>query len=309
MYTICYLKLLFSLIYGPFPYFTSEGRIVICLDNDDAGIGAVERICSGTFIWDLLRKKSVEVAVATLPSDMKDPGDFVEMRTKKKKSESVREDFQTEILDTAMLWNVWYIDRLIMKYDGDDPSSFANVCDSITTFLASNPNAADRTKQAYEAAGKLATQISGKDETATSGPLRIQLESDLLGMASKKASKKEAVQMRIEAVDKLAQNNLKGSRRAANPTGTPKTSMIRSKRIPPRSSNSSKLSNDRNKNGIKSQNQNNSNFGNQRNYQQRYNRKQEIPIARHFAGFSFNPTDASWLGITDKNVSVSNILL
>jgi DNA primase len=288
-----------------FLHMLCKGRIVICLDNDDAGIGAVERICSGSTIWDLLGKRGVEFAVANLPAGIKDPGEFVEKRMKSNAG-SVRECFENEVINTAMLWNVWYIDRLIKKYDAEDSSSFANVCDSITTFLAKNPNAADRTRQAYEAAGKLATQISGKNEEGSSGPLRIQLESDLLGMASRKATKKDVIKKRIEAVDKLAQADVKGKGTKISEKSKNPSRIAKSNKITRGGTNSPKRSN-----GIMDSNNgqyaNGSNNGNAAGYRtrQNYDRRQEVPIARHFAGFQFNPTDAAWLGISEKSQNVS----
>ncbi len=231
-----------------------------------------------------MEKRGVEVYVGTLPEGVKDPAEFVEMRMKDK-SANVVECFETEVLKNAVLWTEWFIDNWISKYDPHDQSSFARICDVITTFLSNNRNPADRTKQAFEAAGKLATKISGKNET---GPLHIQLESDLLGMAAKKASKKEALEVRVEAVERLAQNNAKGSKITntlnKNPTKRPT--------IPPNHSVKKNIQKENTSGDVKLS-------GKRQVYQ-----KQSRPITQHFSGFRFNPSDAAWLGVSNQGVSV-----
>ena len=265
---------------------------MICLDNDDAGLNAIERLCAGTYIWDFAKKKGVEITVGSLPDGVKDPGEFVEMHAKKN-AENVRECFETKVLDNALLWSDWYIDRLIKNYNPDDSSSFASVCDDITTFLAKNPNAADRTKQAYQTAKKLATRITESDGKS-SGSLQIQLESDLLSMASRKASKKEALDLRIEAIDRLAQNERKSGKQS-KPQGMPGHTISESKKRQP--SGIDKVHDSVPK---YVQNSHHSQFTNESQIKTR-SRKQYMHKTPHFSGFRFNPTDAAWLGI--KNVS------
>ncbi|KAI2489542.1 DNA primase catalytic core [Fragilaria crotonensis] len=50
------------------------GRIIVCLDNDDAGNMAVERLCGSGILTSICEKHVVEVLVATLPDGVKDPG-------------------------------------------------------------------------------------------------------------------------------------------------------------------------------------------------------------------------------------------
>lgn len=271
---------------------------MICLDNDDAGNGAVERLCSGNQIWDLLTKKHVEVVVASLPDGIKDPGEFIEIRSKTN-PENLRECFHEEVLDTTKLWNDWYTDRLISRYDPSDSSSFANICDDITTFLSKNPNAADRTKQAYETAGKLAQQISA-NQTGASVTLRIQLESDLLSMASRKAAKRENLEERKQAVDKLAQAALR-SETEASVKKFPKEAKNVDQRNDSGVSKGRKAVNDSHQGNLPNDRFMNNGYG-QRQYNNQYNQR---PIAPHFTGFKFHPTDAAWLGISQKNVSTA----
>jgi DNA primase catalytic core len=57
---------------------TRGGKIVICLDNDDAGNNAIERLCRNGMIEECIRKNVVSIRVARLPKQIKDPADFIE---------------------------------------------------------------------------------------------------------------------------------------------------------------------------------------------------------------------------------------
>ena len=285
---------------------------MICLDNDDAGIGAVERLCSSMHIWNLLEKKNVEITVGCLPTGCKDPGEFVELRAGNS-SQSVKECFEAEVINTAMLWSDWYINRLIMNYNKDDSSSFASVCDEITTFLSKNPNPADRTKQAYEAATNLARHISRKDDKDDKEPsasLRIQLESDLLGMASRKASKRESQEIRIEAIERLAQSNAKSRRDSEIALRSGKTaSPIKSKSNVSKEATAQKDFSNNPLNALNGLKPNNMVYRNQMKKRRASNQRRQMPITPHFNGFSFNRTDAAWLfGVSDKDVSELSLL-
>ena len=181
------------------------GRLVLCLDNDEAGITATERVCTGSSMWGFVDSTGVDIYVASLPDDIKDPAEFIEGNGGVD-NESSEIAFRKDVLGEAVRWDDWYVSRLISKYNPNESTSFSEVCDKVSTFLSTHPNAAERTKRAYDAAGKLSDYIS-RDNGTSSGesrsiaPLRIQLESDLLGMASRKAAAREAMTRRIEAVN------------------------------------------------------------------------------------------------------------
>lgn len=243
------------------------------------------------------------MAVASLPDGIKDPGEFVETRSKTH-PEKLRECFQEEVLDTSKLWNEWYTDRIIARYDPNDSSSFASICDDITTFLSKNPNAADRTKQAYETAGKLAKKLSS-NESDGSISLRVQLESDLLGMASKKATKRENLEERKQAVDKLAKATL-GSNLESNIPGklqqSPKQMQV-DQRNNIVDSKASKRMNTSDPSVHQSDMLRSKKHLQHRSITQYDKRNDQRPMTPHFSGFQFNPSDADWLGISKKNVS------
>ena len=185
---------------------TIAGRIILCMDGDDAGRNAVERLCGSNIIWKVPELNRNELYVATLPGgDIKDPADFVHFAGG---GDNARDLFQKEILDTSKPWDEWYVTRLITKYDADakdgSEGSFSDICNQISTFLASFPSPADRTRRVHNIAELLVTLIAEKDSTSSSiSMLRVQLEADLLNMASRKAGVREAIERRIEQTDGL----------------------------------------------------------------------------------------------------------
>ena len=286
----------------------NRGRIILCLDNDEAGINAVERLCASSGIWEFLEGSGVEIKVASLPPGIKDPAEFIEAKGGVSKTSS-GEEFRTEILGNTQPWNLWFISRLISRYDPTDSSSFSSVCENISNFLSTHSNAADRTKQAYEAAGKLATYIAKDSGGSGEGPLRIQLESDLLGMASRKASARDALARRIEAADgKRASKDTIARMYSGEATvvrDQPEPNLVGDKTT-------------KNSNGELKQSQSSRQFQSRRKIQPRTlddsyrarNRRsmqfskveQAPPITKHFNGFAFKETDAAWLGITNERV-------
>ena len=183
------------------------GRIILCMDGDDAGINAVERLCSSNILSKVPELNRNELYVATLPDDInvKDPSDFVEYA-----GDNAQQRFQEEILDTAIPWDEWYITRLVSKYevdakDGGIDDSFADICDDVSTFLATMPNPADRTRRVHKIAEMLVDLITADTDTERSASslnmLRVQFESDILNMSARKAGVREAMERRIEQAD------------------------------------------------------------------------------------------------------------
>jgi len=183
------------------------GRIILCMDGDDAGVNAVERLCSSNILSKVPELNRNELYVASLPDDInvKDPSDFVEYA-----GDNAQQRFQEEILDNASAWDEWYIARLVSKYevdakDGGIDDSFADICDDVSTFLATMPNPADRTRRVHKIAEMLVDLITADTDTERSASslnmLRVQFESDILNMSSRKAGVREAMERRIEQAD------------------------------------------------------------------------------------------------------------
>jgi len=175
------------------------GILILCLDSDDAGINAMERLCAGTIFWTLLKRVTVEVKVAQLPNDMKDPSDFIESKRKKSKSYAAN-SFEKEIIDKSISWSDWYLARVLLLFNSttkeNEKESFSSICDKITSFLANVENPAERTRQAFECAKSLAERVSESSES-TNEALRVQLESDLLDMTARKAKVRENLDRRV----------------------------------------------------------------------------------------------------------------
>lgn len=177
-------------------------RIILCLDNDDAGIAAVERLCSSLILAKICEKHVVEIAVATLPDNIKDPGEYFQSKLGDGNA------FRCQVLDSAIEWSRWHTDKILSQYDSraiqGGPSSFADICERVSDFLATFPNPGDRTRRAYEVAVKLARAI---DANSTSITLQIQLESDLVNMVARKAAAKDVVERRVESVEGYKSRN------------------------------------------------------------------------------------------------------
>lgn len=274
-----------------------RGRIILCLDSDEAGLNAVERVCTSSSIWDFLETNGVEILVASLPVGFKDPAEFIEGHGGAGKSSS-GESFRSNVLNSSIPWNDWFIIRLISRYDPSDSASFSSVCDSVSTFLSAHPNAGDRTKRAYEAAGKLAELIGEGQGSANDGPLRIQLESDLLGMASRKAAAREALTRRVEAAD--GESGIKNTlaRLSSGEASTADDAQLASivqgmKQDGIKSSSKARFESPRLEKG---RSDNGRNQMSRRDSGQR----QAPPMIQHFRGFQFTETDAEWLGVTTE---------
>jgi len=183
------------------------GRVVICLDSDDAGNAAVERLCSGSFLKNAASSFGVQFRVARLPVGVKDPGEFIEQRREQGiATDQVVEDFRTEVLNAAADWSEWYLERIMNRYDENSAreaaGSFGDIFQRVAGFLATFSNPAERTKSAYEISGKLANVMAmDSNRTSISKAARMQLESDLIETASRIASAKESMKRRVEVVN------------------------------------------------------------------------------------------------------------
>ena len=176
-----------------------SSSIVLCLDNDDAGRAAIERVCSSNMILKTPELSRSHILVATLPEDIKDPSDFLQG-----KGDDAKHLFATEVLNHVLPWDEWYIKQLASKFDAgrDDGTSFAAICEEVSSFLATFPNPADRTRRVHNIADLLLDLISDDSDNKSSlGIMRVQLESDMMNMVSRKASARESLERRIEERD------------------------------------------------------------------------------------------------------------
>ena len=283
----------------------SAGRIILCMDGDEAGKNAVARLSSSSSVLSKSSEINLnELYVATLPDETKDPSDFVDYAGG---GDEAKIRFEEDVLDKVISWNDWYIERIMSQHDASaedgTKGSFTVICDEVSTFLATLTNPVDRTRRVYNIADKLVDLIApSSDKNSTSSSMmRVQLESDILNMATRKAGVREAMERRIEQADgfsgdvtsatmeKLARggsdedNKLMSANALARLKAPPKAHKPR-KPIAPRSVSTRPRSVSKTK------------------------RRTVDPPERHFVphfnGFTFeHKSDRDWLGITDNRVS------
>ena len=85
----------------------------MCLDSDEAGVMAIERICASEILLSVTERYAVDFRVASLPKGVKDPAEFVEGRNDKEAGD----EFRKEVILEALEWSDWYIQRIVSTYD------------------------------------------------------------------------------------------------------------------------------------------------------------------------------------------------
>jgi DNA primase len=179
-----------------------DGRVVLCLDNDPAGLAAVERVCGNGLLKEISEKHKVEFRVATLPENVKDPDEYVQAT---KATVSVGLSFIEDVAELAEDWVSWFVNRIVASYNPDAQrgrlGSFSEVFERVAEHLATAVDAADRTRAAYEVAGTLARILSREsNSTEMSEAVRSQLEADLIDTSARIANVKNSVKRRAETV-------------------------------------------------------------------------------------------------------------
>ena len=276
-----------------------HGCIVLCLDNDDAGIAATERICNGKAIWDLIAdNKGLQIKIASLPNGVKDPAEFIEINGGVFKASSGLA-FREQILEEALDWSDWYLSRLISQYNETTQESFSALCDRVTTFLSKFPDSADRKKKVYDTADTMTEIIMAiKGEQVMNGssvPFRIQLESDLLGMTSRKASSRDSLTRRIEAIDRIPGSTLTNTIAKLNNGEGINPDVLSELRFQQSEVKKSRQDSDSNRKFLRKPYR-----SVQKPTKTSNHRKNKPAVRDHFSGFQFNPTDAAWLGLSDE---------
>jgi DNA primase len=154
-------------------------RIILCLDNDNAGIAATERICSNGMILDTIRQCAdglIDFYIApTFNSTIKDPAEYVDTikndvaaggsSKAKKKSISVSEVFHSEIVSRSTHWVDWYLERIVQRYDPVAPvgtlGSISDIIERCSTLIAQACNhPSDRVPKITRLANNLATILT-----------------------------------------------------------------------------------------------------------------------------------------------------
>ena len=312
-----------------------SSKIILCFDADEAGQAAMERLCESNILTKTVEKHGVNIHIARIPDkSIKDPADFVEARG--------GDAFRSEVLDASISWTDWYIERMALNHqlgdsdaEADSDQSVVEICDKISTFLASF-DSAERTRLAYTAASTLAQILSDPNAVNDTSPqvstssLQIRLESDLLSQASRKAGARDAIADRIERIESADTSTLSSQPTFASPgalvakmsSGEGVTSLVDyGFSLPPADDGNG---NERPKErsyeyeedkfgggGTEEQNTSTSSNDRRRSVQSGgYSSRRPFPsknakappLTPHFSGFEFaNPTDAAWLGFYNSN--------
>lgn len=285
------------------------------MDSDDAGITAVERLCSGNFLSDAASSFGVQFLVASLPSGIKDPGDFIEERREiGTAADQIADEFRGEVLNAAVDWSDWFLTKILERYNENTSreaaGSFGDVFQRVADFLATFPSPAERTKSAYEVSGKLANIMAIDSKSTTiSKAARMQLESDLIDSASRVAAAKELMKRRVEVVNggspaetrSLLSAMSKGgtSVDSADEVGKLSRKALRKLSGPPKPKVLSDSPTGRPMNDRTISRKPRS----RRRMYRPIAQKEKPSLTPHFAGFEFeNQSDADWLGVPRNKV-------
>ena len=273
----------------------------------------MERLCSSNILSKASELNQNEIYVATLPIDVKDPSDFVDYAGG---GSDAMARFEVEVLDTAQAWDEWYIDRILSRYDTDAKDGmdgcFSRICDEVSSFVSTFSNPADRTRRAYKISEQLVGLIvRDSDKNSSSvGMMRVQFESDILNMSSRKAGVREAMERRIEQTDGFAgdtaiekMNKLTGGEGVSSDTEEDDRKMSKSAlaRVAPPDINNAQRTNSPPKvrrpiSQARYQNDQDAD----RKTRRLVNHREQQHIVPHFSGFTFkHQSDRDWLGISD----------
>lgn len=299
------------------------GRMVLCLDNDNAGVAAVTRLCAGSnpILLSVTEQSNIEFFVANLPESVKDPAEFLE---ENQEAEDLDEKFRAEVIDEAQEWTKWHMNCLVAAHDpsastGED-GSFSQIFDKLASFLSVFENVDDRMKKAAFIAPKLSGLVDTNEEKnkndidriEASSTARIQLASNLVEKAaniahSKSISAQRNYQFTFGSTRKepLISKSLEISQDIALAEGV-KNEVSK----PTKSQTSPHLQSNDNDDSSRWQDQKPP-MQRQRAQMKRRNpvKMFQKPMTKHIAGVAGNPLDDEWLGVTkDKYTNERNPL-
>eukprot|EP00536_Pseudo-nitzschia_multiseries_P000897 jgi/Psemu1/62880/estExt_Genemark1.C_110130 len=297
------------------------GRVVLCLDNDNAGVAAVTRLCTGSdpILLSVTEQSNIEIFVANLRGGVKDPAEFLE---ENQEAEDLEEKFRAEVIDGAQEWSKWYMNSLVDAHnstatDGED-GSFSQIFDKLALFLSNFESVDDRMKKASFIAPKLSDLLDTNDDNdgididrvEASSTTRIQLASNLVEKAAKVAHLKS---MDVQRSYQLTVGSRKDS-------AIPKSLEIsQDMALAERGNNGlSKKRNPKTPSQIESSDNSSSGWQRPKPAMERQSTQMNRPntvrrfqksMTKHIAGVGGNPFDDEWLGVTkDKYTNERNPL-
>jgi DNA primase catalytic core len=182
-----------------------NGKVFLCLDNDEAGLAAMERVCTNGMLKDVCNKHNVQYLVARLPDKWKDPAEYIDSLRSCMESEEMVAEFQRVVLKEAKDWTDFYVDTILTTYNSSalrgQSGSLGYIFDRAAEFIADSMGAADRTRTAYDFSRQLAKIMATEsNETTVSSIVQSQLETDLIDAVTRNVDFKEATLRRAETV-------------------------------------------------------------------------------------------------------------
>ncbi|CAM9170725.1 unnamed protein product [Ascophyllum nodosum] len=165
--------------------YSRSKRVVLCMDGDDAGQRAVERLCESPASsgLDSLSEAGVSISVASIPGDSgcKDPADYLQAHG--------AQEFRTRVVDRALPWSDWYGNRILAEHDfSSDANAFRRCTDRLTGFISDLSIPTDQTFHVH----RFARALARGNEV-----MQHQLEFDLMAMSKEKRARKNALRSRV----------------------------------------------------------------------------------------------------------------
>ena len=162
-------------------HFFSEGRVIFCLDNDDAGTAAVKRLCRSGILTAVEGTHPVEFRVAHLPKRVKDPSEYIETN---RDESNAGDKFRVQILkDSSVEWKDWYQRHVMNEYNAtaskDEKGSLAYILDELGDFLAKLQTGDSEMRwRTREIVNEVAAWIADENnKTVVEEVVRLQLEA------------------------------------------------------------------------------------------------------------------------------------
>ncbi|GAX27926.1 hypothetical protein FisN_21Hh276 [Fistulifera solaris] len=139
-----------------------QRQLVFCLDNDAAGVRAMERICQNGFLTALQKQyPSAFVKVATMPIGIKDPGEYVDERfLAKMMPEKIAAEFEANVVTPAVDWRLWYTQRVILSCNCTTTADLRLTIDRVAAFWSISMSPEQRQENAPQLAKQLALLVS-----------------------------------------------------------------------------------------------------------------------------------------------------
>ena len=282
-----------------------NGRVIICLDNDDAGIVAVERVCRSGILATVSESKPVEFRVAFLPDNIKDPADYMSLHKEDSKPD---EAFRLDVLErNSFNWVDWYQHRTISQYNSTARSgekwSFSDVMDRLGALLSTIKESSDR-KLRFNEIVDILLNILAKDEDSdeVSGAVRSQIQTELQRKISiLSGTTKSASIGALAKVERSAERLSKTlARMAPSSDDFPSDVLSRERNLQKidlrRRVQASRIYSSVDSQAVSPQPNQNAEIPPGRRFRAKNLSKQKTSLTPHFSGFRFqNGHDAAWL--------------